>query len=729
MERYKLYKRGISLMLVGGILVSTAANKYAYADTKSLFENIINIEKTGVFFTGNKSEDGGAAEIVKYNKDNNKFYVINGVKSKIHIVSLDEMQKGNNSSDSGKELDLRHLVEVGDFKYGDVTSIAIDNNRKEIAVSVQEKSYEKDGKVVIIDYDGNLKDIYSCGVQPDMITYTKDSKYILTANEGEPRLGYGEGIIDPEGSVTLINLENKTSKKVSFEKFNSSREELVSKNLLLKKGAKISEDLEPEYITVDSKSKTAYVGLQEANAIAVLDIEKGEFVSINPLGFKDHSIEKNAIDVVKDKNINIKTENLYGAYMPDSITSYDVNGKTYLLTANEGDAREYVTKDFPAILKGNQYSNIAKIKISGQSVEVLDNKVVDGLDENKNYLFGGRSFSIWDADTMKLVYDSGSDFEKIAAERYEEYFNTSNKNTAKEDRSGKKGPEPEEVRVGLVGDKVMAFIGLERIGGVMTYDITSNNNVKFQSYLNTRDFSEDIGGDSGPEGIEFIPANISKSGYPMLLVANEISGTVSSLEIKAGYEKPENVINKEAADKVINEISKLNVEITLNNKDMILKARLSYNSLTDAQKLLVNNLDILVKSEERLAYLEDEAKLEEVDRQASQSVIDIINNLPNTISAQDKDKIKRAREEYNLLNEKQKAKVNNLDKLFAAENKLVELEKIENAKKEEKQNSDKVNTNKPNGNLPHTGGVGAAGILALAGASITAGRKLFKNKK
>ena len=384
MIKKKILNKILSTVMVSIMIVSIFETKIVNAESNSF------MEKVASFSTGSSSEDGGAAEIVKYNKDNNKFYVINGIKSKIHIVSLDT---NNLYLKADKEIDVKEFVEKDGFSYGDITSISINNDRKEIAVAVQEADYNKSGKIVIVDYDGNLKAIYNCGVQPDMITYTPDSKYLLTANEGEPRNGVGEGIGDPQGSVSIVNLESGESKLATFEKFDENREELLNNKVILMKGANPSVDLEPEYITVDSSSSKAYVSLQEANSIATLDIESGEFISVKGLGFKDHSKEGNEIDVVKDKEINIKIEeNLYGVYMPDSITLYEANGQKYILTANEGDAREF-----------GEFNALTDIKIGGKKVEVLDSSKFDGLDADKNYILGGRSFSIWNADTMELV--------------------------------------------------------------------------------------------------------------------------------------------------------------------------------------------------------------------------------------------------------------------------------------------------------------------------------------
>lgn len=516
MSKKKIICKVLSATLTTMIMASMFDFKIVRAESKGF------IEKVASFSAGSSSEDGGAAEIVKYNKDNNKLYVINGIESKIHIVSL---ENANGNLDEDSIIDVKSFVEKDGFVYGDITSISINNERKEIAVSVQEKDYTKAGRIVTVDYDGNLKSIYESGVQPDMITYTPNSKYLLTANEGEPREGVGEGIVDPQGSVTIVNLENGETKLATFEKFDAQRDELLNNNVILMKDANPSVDLEPEYIAIDSSSNKAYVSLQESNSIATLDIKAGEFTSVKGLGFKDHSQEGNEIDVVKDKEINIKTEeNLYGVYMPDGITLYEVNGQSYILTANEGDAREF-----------GDFNALTDIKIGGKKVEVLDNSKFDGLEEDKNYILGGRSFSVWNADTMELVFDSGSDFENITAEVYPDYFNTTNKSVEIDNRSGKKGPEPEEVRVGQVGDKIYAFVGLERIGGVMAYDITDPNNISFKDYENTRYFTSGIAGDVAPEGMDFISAEDSPTGYPLLLVACEVSGTVAVMQVNEGY--------------------------------------------------------------------------------------------------------------------------------------------------------------------------------------------------
>ena len=154
------------------------------------------------------------------------------------------------------------------------------------------------------------------------------------------------------------------------------------------------------------------------------------------------------------------------------------------------------------------------------------------------YSFGARSFSIWDSRSGALVFDSGADFETVTAQRLTEGFNASNDDNTGDDRSDDKGPEPEALEIARIDGKFYAFVGLERVGGIMVYDISNPESAEFVQYINTRDFSQDIDslveggnfsavGDLGPESIRFVPAEQSPNGEALLIVGNEVSGTTA----------------------------------------------------------------------------------------------------------------------------------------------------------------------------------------------------------
>ena len=240
----------------------------------------------------------------------------------------------------------------------------------------------------------------------------------------------------------------------------------------------------------------------------------------------------------RDSQINIRAWPLFGMYEPDSIASYRVKGRTYLVTANEGDAREWPgfveeARVSTLTLDSAAFPDAATLRLPANLGRHTVTRTLGDADGNGTYekLFtlGGRSFSIWSTDGTQ-VYDSGSDLERITAGAVPANFNASNSNSTFDDRSDNKGPEPEAVTVGEIGGRTYAFIGLERVGGIVMYDVTDPTTPLFVDYLNNRNFAAGTG-DLGPEGLTFIPARESPNGQPMLVAANEISGTVTLYSI------------------------------------------------------------------------------------------------------------------------------------------------------------------------------------------------------
>lgn len=314
----------------------------------------------------------------------------------------------------------------------------------------------------------------------------------------------------------------------------------------------VAQDLEPEYIAVSADSTTAFVTLQENNAIAVVDLTNDTITAIRALGIKDHSLPGNELDVSDSDNlVNIQSWPVQGMYQPDAIVAFATGGETFLVTANEGDARAYDgfteevafrdvawgNADGATIIEGADFSD--KNGVGDLLTTVTNDGDRDGLFESRQ-CFGGRSFSIWTTDG-KLVWDSGHDFAVITADRHGLRFNNDNKKTEneKDGRSDAKGCEPEAIAVGRVGKSTYAFIGLERMGGIMVYDISSPASPVFVEYINNRDITKqgkdfgDPDGDYGPEGFCFVPAESSPAGVPLLIVGSEVSGTTTVYRIDA----------------------------------------------------------------------------------------------------------------------------------------------------------------------------------------------------
>jgi len=147
-------------------------------------------------------------------------------------------------------------------------------------------------------------------------------------------------------------------------------------------------------------------------------------------------------------------------------------------------------------------------------------------------VFGGRSFSIWTA-AGQPVWDSGDQFERYLADPangYAALFNANNSSNTPDNRSDNKGPEPEGVAVGKVGGRTYAFVGLERIGGVMAYDVSNPAAPEFAAYANTRAL-DGVAGDRGPEGVTFVSEEDSPNGNPLVILGNETSRTVSIFQV------------------------------------------------------------------------------------------------------------------------------------------------------------------------------------------------------
>ncbi|MGM9941510.1 MAG: choice-of-anchor I family protein [Bulleidia sp.] len=534
----------------------------------------VKMQLTGRYNSGAMNADGGSLEIVAYNPVNGYAYAVSGVKGKLIAVNLNDEMNGETVTElQGTEYDLKKMVTVDGFTYGDMTSVSVSPDGTKIAVAIQAENYADVGKAALFacGNDGSLTllSTVSVGVQPDMITFA-DNNTILTADEAEPREGVNG--TDPKGSVSIIKVNSDntmTAKTVYFDAFDAQRDALTGAGVLIQKGSNPSTDFEPEYIAVSGN--TAYVSLQEANAIAVLDINAGTFTGVYPLGFVDYGTTK--VDLQKNDKFELNNyPNVYGIRMPDGISVKQINGKTYLFTANEGDSRA----DWAGL------DNEAEGKTSPTGSVTLDSKVVwfnatmwDGLDDSKAYVFGGRSFSIYEATVsgLSLVYDSGSDFEEKTAEVLPQYFNTSNDKNSIDNRSGKKGPEPESVITGVINDRTLAFVALERISGIMVYDVTDPANAEFVNYINSREFDEAIKGDVSPEGLAFISAEQSKTGKAYLLAANEVSGTLAVYECSAaGVEKPQEpdtttgdyveTVNAQVSDKISKEDAEV-IEKTL----------------------------------------------------------------------------------------------------------------------------------------------------------------------
>lgn len=388
--------------------------------------------------------------------------------------------------------------------------------------------------------DGSLLAQVSVGHLPDMLSFSPDGRYLLVANEGEPNSYNQPDSFDPEGSVSIIDLAAGAGAPVvhtaDFSAFNSQLAALRAAGVrIFGPNATVAQDLEPESISITPDGATAIVTLQENNAVAVIDIASATVTGVLPLGTKDFSLAGQGLDPSdRDNAAAIANWPVQGLLQPDTVVNFSVGGQLYFITANEGDARDYTgfgeevrvgaagynldDTAFPneAVLKGNSaLGRLQVTKASGDSDG-------DG-DFDQIHAFGGRSFTIWDSSGQR-VFDSGDQLERITATRVPTLFNSDGVAGGFDSRSDNKGPEPEGLAVGSIGGRTYAFVGLERTGDVIVYDVSNPAAPSFVQYL---ELPEDV----APEGLSFVPAADSPSGKPLLVVASEVSKTVTVFEV------------------------------------------------------------------------------------------------------------------------------------------------------------------------------------------------------
>ena len=467
----------------------------------------VDIKHISTFETG--VYDESAAEIVAYDNITSRLFSINAMDGSCDVYDMSKPSK----------LVLENQIS---YSYLGMEINSVDVHNGIMALAIQAEDETKDGMVAFYD-TSTLSELNTVkvGALPDAVKFSPDGNFVVVSNEGQPNDDYS---VDPVGSISVINMKGgvkaahlNTTKLVPNEVEEGVR--------IFGKGANISEDLEPEYATISPDSKTAYVVAQENNAMIVVDLETATITNVYSLGYKDHLLPGNGFDASnKDGKIFITNWPTHGAYQPDMLSSFEVNGNTFIVSANEGDARDYDgyseevrvadlkldPEHYPmgSILQLEE--NLGRLKTT---TATGDHDGDGDIDQIMSY--GARSFSIWDS-SGNLIFDSGSALERMTAWVYPNGFN--NDEGEFDGRSDDKGPEPEAATIGHKDGRIYAFIGLERTGGFVIYDVTNPVSPDFIDYIYTK-------GDIGPEGIEFIPEDAN--GNSLIVVGNEVSGSIS----------------------------------------------------------------------------------------------------------------------------------------------------------------------------------------------------------
>ncbi len=392
--------------------------------------------------------------------------------------------------------------------YGSINSVAI---RGGVAAMAFESTVRTNPGVVAL-FDTSTRSplagisTIAVGALPDMLTFTPDGSRLLVANEATPSVygtltsapgvfprQYGPAAVDPVGSVSIIDMASRSvSATATFAG-------VAQSGSFLRTGTGM--DFEPEYIAVNAAGTKAYVTVQEANGMGVLNLQTGLFEKLIGLGAKDFNADGNRIDPLNNGTAALVNVAVKGLYQPDGIAAYSAAGKTYLVTANEGDFRE----DDADRSAANNLGAVAPL--NALRVSNTDSSAATQLEKAQLFAAGGRSFSIRD-ESGALVYDSGEilDREAIAAGIYDDV------------RSRDKGVEPEGVELLTVGDRTFAFVGLERTlqSALAVFDITDPLDVRFERLLVSK-------GDTSPEGLK---GYVLDNAY-YVAFSNEVSNTTS----------------------------------------------------------------------------------------------------------------------------------------------------------------------------------------------------------
>lgn len=537
----------------------TVAAPAANPSGRSIELTAAGTHETGVF-------DASAAEIPAFDKTTGRLFVVNAQKGAIDVLTV-----GEDAAPAAETVLSVAGLPAADGSVTDagavVNSVAVAGGVMAATVEAEDKTGH--GWLVFFDtrtlgFLGGVR----VGALPDSVALAPNGAYAVVANEGEPADDFSA---DPEGTISVVSVAKNARqfarlgqdavRTVDFRAYDEGAAlpagvRVVGPDVAVPAGheeaGRIARNLEPEYVSIDPTGRTAYVSVQEANAVVAVDLASASLADFWALQLTDWSTE-GVLDVSeKDGAISLAHQPVLGVPMPDGLATYKYRGQTLVVTANEGDSREW--GDFVDAERVKDLALCADVFPHAKALQKNEalgrlNVLTDlGYDAERGchtelHALGGRGFSIYTADGQRLFDSSGMLEEQIArliaaGELPAHAFNANNDETPSFDsRSDDKGVEPESVVVGEVQGRQYAFVGLERIGGVMVFDITDPTDARYVDYVNERAWDAvgedgDAGlGDMGAEGLAFVPASDSPSGTALLIVANEVSGSTTVYEV------------------------------------------------------------------------------------------------------------------------------------------------------------------------------------------------------
>jgi hypothetical protein len=507
------------------------------------------------------SGDGeGSAEIATFHAGSKRVFATNGVKNNIDIFDISDVSNP------------KKVGSVALSPYGnDVTSVAAGKDVVVAVVNVADKfsatgvPTTTNGKIVVFDTNGTvLSSPDVLGVLPDSVSFAPNGTTALVAIEAQPVCAKDDPATtakedadyskasDPVGGVTVVDLSDPSAPVLRFAGFDQfTVADMRAKGIAVSAVVNnVSKDFEPEFVSAVDNNY-AYVTIQEANAIGKLNIQSATFESITrAFESKVARVARDTSD--RDAGAGPRTyTNVVGASQPDAIAGFSVGAGQYFVTANEGDAREYTclnddlrgsalkvdSRRFPDWKTWSGSAALGRAKVN----PTIGDKDGDG-DIDTIHLRGSNSMTmyrngiaIWDsADLLDQIQTQAFGVANINGS-HSLSSDKSTMNYVGQDRSDDKGGEPEGVAVGMVGDRRIAILGLERMTALAIFDITAPGNPVFQEWLQMLPTKATPAKDVkhwSPEGIVFVPANKSPSGKALIITSYELSGSLSIHQIE-----------------------------------------------------------------------------------------------------------------------------------------------------------------------------------------------------
>ncbi len=431
-----------------------------------------------------------------------------------------------------------------------VTSVAADPLGRGFAAASIYSDHDTTERGVVALFDtatGAVLNVFEVGFHPDCVAFSDDGAYVVTADEGE----WSDTGVQTPGSVSVIEIGAGTAKSglASLSQTVAFTCDFSAGNLadgVSIAGLRVSDPageglpdgLEPEYVCC--VGGVVYASLQEASAIAVLDIATRKYTDIIRMPAMARTFD--ASD--KDGGIHIDDSAVRSLPMPDTIKAFVSGGRVYIATANEGDFRpddgdKARVKDLGknglpsidatylaalnALYSGNALADSALGRLN---VSTIDGLGGDGEIEQL-CVPGARSFSVIDVESGEVVWDSGARLEELTASLDAVGW--------QDGRSDDKGPEPEGITVFEYNGRRYAAIVMERTYGIFLYDISNPQSAFFSDYIRA------TAADEEPESVIFVGGGDSPDGEPRLVVSYEASCTINVFGIEsawAGYDRP-----------------------------------------------------------------------------------------------------------------------------------------------------------------------------------------------